>query len=99
MRLRWNLYELQGAGKIWFQWTIGKLGVAKMREGQSAPRILQGKGVIAVCYIEDLLLFGKAKKQIDHLKINLSGGSIMKHLGTPKSILGLDLISQKMQCT
>lgn len=84
MQLHHSLYGLEDASKIWFELIRDTFGAAGVKEMRSAPCLLQGNGIIALCYVHDLFVFGKTKQKIDQLKIKLQKDLIMKDLGRPR---------------
>lgn len=61
----------------------------------SVPCIFAGKGVITICYIDDLLVFAKEEGKIEELKKKLNRQLAMRDLGRPGSFLDIDLVWTK----
>lgn len=58
---------------------------------QSAPCLSQGTGIIAIWYVDDLLVFADINYKIEELTNKLSRDLVKKDFGIPKTFLGMDL--------
>lgn len=91
MRLHGSLFGLKDASETWFELIRERFGAAGMKEMHSAPCIFQGNSIIAVCFVDHLLVFGKKKQKIDQLKTRLEKDLMMKDLERQRSFLGVEM--------
>lgn len=59
-----------------------------MKEMQSTPCVFQNDGIIAICDVDDLVVFAETKKVINQLKQKIGKDLVVEDLGLQKSFLG-----------
>ena len=98
-KLQKSLYGLRISPKKWnvrFSEEALKLGLEK---DINEPRLFtwrkEGKVVLLILYVDDILLAGNDKQKLDEVKMNLSRAFKMKDLGEPENFLEMKIIRDK----
>lgn len=95
MLLQRSLYGLRDATRIWNDLLTKHFEKAGMKILKSTPCVFHAKGIITVCYVDNLLVFAKEDSAIERLKLRLSGTLVLKDLGRPSQFLNIGLNWEK----
>lgn len=91
MKLRRSLHGLKDAAKIYNQLLFALLNQLGFKEIDTTPCIFNRRGIINICYIDDLFLFARYEGIIEKIRRELSKRFCVKDFGKPEQILGMDL--------
>lgn len=83
MMLQRSVYKLKNAAKTGFELIKKVFEAAGTIQTQSVPFVFHVDRIIAVCFVDDLLVFSKTKEVLIQLIENLMGDIIMKDLRLP----------------
>ena len=97
-KLRRNIYGLRQSPRNFFQYLSDKLLAEGLKPSRLDPCLFVGDKVIAVIYVDDVLLYSKSTEAIDDLLSNLkkAGVSICKE-GTAEGFLGVDIFREETE--
>lgn len=102
-KLKKSLYGLKISPKKWdekFSKEVRKLGLENdIHEPCLFTWRKNGKLVLLLLYVDDLLLAGNDKKKIERVKSHLSRVFEMKDLGEPKIFLGIEIVRDRSNRT
>ncbi len=91
LRLKHTLYGLKQSSRYFFKYLTEHL-----KQGLSAsnldPCLFISKSLIVIIYVDDILIYGKSMKEIDHLMENFKQDDIALHKeGMAEGYLGVDI--------
>ena len=67
LKLKKSLYGLVQAPKAWYEYLKDKLGELEIKPSTLDPCLFFGKGLVLLVYVDDILVFGPNKHNIDEL--------------------------------
>jgi hypothetical protein len=98
-RLKKSLYGLKQAPHNWFKVfddALQKLGFTPLKSDRCVYiKSIDGKTLIVVLYVDDLMLLGNNRAMMDEFKQSISAQFDMKDLGELKWILGMEVKQDK----
>lgn len=78
MKLQRGIYVLEDAFKIWYELITRRFTDTRSKEMESVPSVFHGTWIMAVCYVDDLLVLVNSEKQADAIKRSFSDNFVMK---------------------
>lgn len=91
IKLRWSVYRLKDAGRVWNQLLINFLTDLGLAKRKTVPYVFIRDGMVIVCYVEELFLFARQNSLIDRVGDKLGKKFWIKDLGKLKKIINMDL--------
>lgn len=91
-KLRRYLYGLKKAAKIWYETVSLHINLYGLKEMDSAPCVFHIKGLVVICYVDDLLIFFNDESEIRKFGTNLEKKFVTKDLGQSKQFLRIEII-------
>ena len=89
------MYGLREAPRIWYELLTKELKSIGLVALPSAPCVFRGKGVVVICYVDDLLVLAEDIEVLKAMKIRLSGKLPGNDLGKAVDFLGMKIIHGK----
>lgn len=68
---------------------------AGSEEIRTAPCVFKYNDIIAVCYVDEPLVFSRDDHQVDLVKRKLGRDLVLKYLDPPVSFFGIELTGKK----
>ena len=91
-KLNISVYGLRQSPRNFFKYLSDHLRAEGMSPSELDPCLFVGPSVIAVIYVDDVLLYSKSTSEIDRLLENLkTGGISIRKEGTAEGFLGVDI--------
>ena len=99
-RLRKSLYGLKQSPRAWFEWftkVVKGYGFVQCQSDHTlfVKHFLEGKLIIIIVYVDNIILTGNHEDKIDLLKKLLSKEFEIKDLGNLKYFLGMEIARSK----
>lgn len=91
-RLLKSIYGLKQASRSWYKTLREFLESLGLKASRTDPCIYLLPGVIIFVYVDDIIIAAESDQKVEELAEMFKGRFKMKDLGTPKRILGLDLV-------
>jgi hypothetical protein len=93
--LKRTLYGLKQSSRYFFKYLTERLVKQGLSTSNLDPCLFISKFLIVIIYVDDILIYGKSMKEIDHLMENLKQDNIALHMeGTAEGYLGVDIHHQ-----
>ncbi|KAL7546222.1 hypothetical protein ACHAWF_011445 [Thalassiosira exigua] len=90
--LKTCLYGMRQSRRYFFQYLTEKLQKQGLESSDLVPCLFLGKDILAIIYVDDVLLYGRSEEAIDELITNLKNDDVrLRKEGTAKGYLGLKL--------
>ena len=97
-KLRRNIYGLRQSPRNFFQYLSDKLLAEGLKPSRLDPCLFVGDKVIAVIYVDDVLLYSKSTEAIDDLLSNLKKADVsIRKEGTAEGFLGVDISREETE--
>jgi hypothetical protein len=93
LKLKKSLYGLVQAPMYWFNFLKAKFESVGLMQSELDPCLFYGRGVIALCYVDDCLFWGPDESEIDKIisELQATGMKLTQEEGTAYAFLGVDV--------
>ncbi len=92
LRLKRTLYELKQSSRYFFKYLTECLVKQGLSASNLDPCLFISMSLIVIIYVDDILIYGKSMKEIDHQMENLKQDDIALHKeGTAEGYLRVDI--------
>ncbi|KAL7555000.1 hypothetical protein ACHAWF_018958 [Thalassiosira exigua] len=92
LRLKTCLYGMRQSPRYFFRYLTKKLKKQGLEPSDNDPCLFLGDGLLAIIYVDDVLIYGRNEEAIDQLIANLQKDDVrLRKEGTAEVYLGLQL--------